>query len=78
MSDSDVYLPSASSNESFDTSYASSKEEMGVESTVQPYEIKENRVHQTKISTKNDKDGFSRAVFRSRLEQKTPVTECLV
>ena len=54
MSDSDVYLPSASSNESFDTSYASSKEEMVVASTVQPYEIKENRVHQTKISTKND------------------------
>ena len=23
-------------------------------------------------------DGFSRAVFRSRLEEKTPVTECLV
>ena len=33
MSDSDVYLPSASSTESFD-----SKEEMGVASTVQPYE----------------------------------------
>ena len=29
---------------------------------------KENRVHQTKISTKTDKDGFSPAVFRSRLE----------
>ena len=54
MSDSDVYLPSAGSTESFDTSYASSKEEMGVASTVQPYEINENRVHQTKISTKND------------------------
>ena len=38
MSDSDVYLPSASSTESFDTSYASSKEEMEVASTVQPYE----------------------------------------
>ena len=38
MSDSDVYLPSASSTESFDTSYASSKEEMEVTSTVQPYE----------------------------------------
>ena len=23
-------------------------------------------------------DGFSRAVFRSRLEEKTPVTECLL
>ena len=30
MSDSDVYLPSASSNESFDTSYSSGKEEMEV------------------------------------------------
>ena len=39
---------------------------------------KENRVHQTKISTKTDKDGFLPAVFRSRLEQKIPVTECLV
>ena len=36
MSGSDVYLPSASFTES-DTSYASSKEEMEVTSTVQPY-----------------------------------------
>ena len=35
MSDSDVYLPSASSAESFDTSYSSSKE---VASPIQPYE----------------------------------------
>ena len=33
-------------------------------------------MHQTRISTKTDKDGFSLAVFRSRLEQKIPVTEC--
>ena len=39
---------------------------------------KENRAHQMKISTKTEKDGFSPAVFRSRLEQKIPVTECLV
>ena len=39
---------------------------------------KENREHQTKISTKTEKSGFSSAVFRSRLEQKTPVTEYLV
>ena len=39
---------------------------------------KANRVHQTKVSTKTDKDGFSRAVFRSRLEQKAPITECLI
>ena len=36
-----------------------------------------NRVHRTKISTKTDKDGFSHAVFRSRLEQKIPATEYL-
>ena len=40
--------------------------------------LKENCKHQTKISTKRDKDGFSPAAFRSRLEQKTPVTECFV
>ena len=33
-------------------------------------------MHQTRISTKTDKDGFSPAVFRSKLEQKIPVTEC--
>ena len=38
MSDSDVYLPSASSTESCSTSYSSSREEMAVVSTVQPYE----------------------------------------
>ena len=38
MSDSDVYLPSASSTESFGTSYLSSKEEMEVVSTVLLYE----------------------------------------
>ena len=31
-----------------------------------------------KISTKTEKDGFSPAVFRSRLEQKILVIECLV
>ena len=35
-------------------------------------------MHQTKISTKTDKQGLSPAVSSSRLEQKTPVTECLV
>ena len=39
--------------------------------------MKENRVHQTKISTKTDKSGFSPAVFRSSLDQKTPTTEYL-
>ena len=31
---------------------------------------KENRVYQTKISMKTDKDGFLPAVFKSRKEQK--------
>ena len=35
-------------------------------------------MHQTKISTETDKEGFSLAVFRSRVEQKNPITECLV
>ena len=47
-----------------------------VVATVRFSPMKENRVHQTRISTKTDKDGFSLAVFRSRLEQKIPVTEC--
>ena len=34
-------------------------------------------MHQTKISTETDKEGFSLAVFRSRVEQKNPITECL-
>ena len=38
MTDSDVYLSSASSSESCDTSYSGSKEEVEVASTVQPYE----------------------------------------
>ena len=39
---------------------------------------KENRVHQTQISMKTDKDGFSPVVFKSRLDQKNPVIQCLV
>ena len=38
MSDSVVYLPSASSTESCDTSYSSCREEIEVASTIQPYE----------------------------------------
>ena len=38
MTESDVYLPSASSTKSCDTSYSSSKEEIEVASTVQSYE----------------------------------------
>ena len=39
---------------------------------------KENRVHQTKISTKTDKDSFSPAMFKSKLEQENLIIECLV
>ena len=38
MSDSDEYLPSANSMESYDTSHSSSRGEMEVASTVQSYE----------------------------------------
>ena len=38
MSDSDEYLPSANSIESCDTSHSSSRGEMEVPSTAQPYE----------------------------------------
>ena len=39
MFDSDVYLPSASCTESFDTSYSSNKEEMELScGPIQPYE----------------------------------------
>ena len=38
MCDGDVYLPSACSTESSDTSYSSSKGEMEVSSTAQRYE----------------------------------------
>ena len=55
MSDSEVYLPSASSTVSCDTSYSSSKEEMEVSSTVQPYEgeppASEGRFRKTLIRT---------------------------
>ena len=37
MSYSDIYHPLASSSENSDASYSSSKEEMEVASTVQPY-----------------------------------------
>ena len=35
-------------------------------------------MHQTQISMKTDKDGFSPVVFKSRLDQKNPVIQCLV
>ena len=71
MSDSNVYLSSAKSTESYDTSYSSRREEMA------GYEYGSTLRRRTplcwaKISTKIDKDGFLPAVFRSRLEQKIP------
>ena len=71
MSDSDVYLPSASSTESCNTSYSSGREEMEVASTVQPFE------GEPRTSNEDFKDGFSPEVLRSRLEQKIPVIEYL-
>ena len=46
---------------------------MEVESTVQPYEGEPRAANED-----FDSDCFSRAVFSSRLEQNTPVTERLV
>ena len=66
MSHSDVYLPLVSSIENCDTSHSSSKQEMEVRFSL----TKENRVNQTKISSKSDKDSFSLVVFRSRLGPK--------
>ena len=77
MFDSDAYLPLASSTESCDTSYSSSRGEME-KLRVRFSLTKENRMQQTKILTKTDKDGFSPALFRSSLEHKIPVTGCLV
>ena len=59
MSDGDVYLASRRRWK---------LREMEVARMVQPFE--ENRVYEMKILTKTDKDGFSPAVFRSKLEQK--------
>ena len=70
MSDSVVYLASVSSTESCGTSYSSSNKEWKLRVRFSP--TKENRVHQTKISMKTDKDGFSPLAFRSRLEHKLP------
>ena len=55
-----------------DKSYSASKEE--IEVRVRFSTTKEDHLCQTKIS-KTDKDGFSRAVFRSRLELKAPVAD---
>ena len=64
MSDSDEYLPSASSMESCNTSHSSSRGEMEVPSTVQPYEGEPR-------ASNEDFDKDSPAVFRPRLGQKS-------
>ena len=46
---------------------------MEVVSTVQPYEGEPHASNEDMISTKTDHDGFSPAVFRSRLEKKFPL-----
>ena len=67
MSDSNAYLSSASSNESFDTLYSSSWEEMEVAIS------KEKPVVSEDFGEDWQKRNFSPAVFRFRLEQKMPV-----
>ena len=76
MSNGYVYLPLASSTESFDTSYSGSKEEMEVASTVQPFKEEPRESNKDfDQDWKRDKDDFLLAVLRSRLEQKAPVTK---
>ena len=70
MSDSDEYLPSANSMESCDTSHSSSRGEMEVPSTVQPYEGYP-RASNEDFDEDFQRRGFSPAVFRSRLGQKS-------
>ena len=69
MSDSDVYLPSASFSESCDASQVV-KEKSKVASAVQPYE---GEPRASEIWAKSDKDGFLPAVFRSRLNTELPL-----
>ena len=73
MSDSDVYLPSASSTESFDAAYPSNKEEMEVASTVQPYE------GEPRASNEDFDEDWQRRFLacgvQVKIRTKTPVTE---
>ena len=72
MTNNNVYLSSSSSTKSCDTSYSSSKDEMEVASVVQPYEWEPQASNEDFDEVY---DSFSPAVFRSRLEQKTPIAE---
>ena len=69
MTDSDVYLPSASSTDSCDTSYSSSKEEMEVASTVQPYEGEPHASNED-----FDGDWQRRFLAQVKTRKKIPVT----
>ena len=60
MSDGDVYSPSASSTKSFDTSYSSSKKEMEVARTIQPYEGEPHQTWQKSPETTTDAQGMSK------------------
>ena len=68
MTDSDAYLPSASFAEGCYTSYSSSKEEMEVASTVQPYEGEPCESNEDFYE--DWLSWFVAYSFRSRLEQK--------
>ena len=69
MSDSGVYLPSASSTESCDTLYSSNSSALRRRTACIKRKFRRRLIKTIQ---------FSPAVFRSRLEQKFPVTEYLL
>ena len=69
ISDSDVYLPSASSTESCDTLYSSNSSALRRRTACIKRKFRRRLIKTIQ---------FSPAVFRSRLEQKFPVTEYLL
>ena len=77
MSDSDEYLPSANSMESCDTSLSSSRGEMEVPSTVQPYEG-EPRASNEDFDEDLQRRFLARGVQVKIRTKKIPLTECLV
>ena len=72
MTDSDVYLPSASSPTVVIRRTQVAKRKWKLRARFSP--TKENRMHQTKISTETDKGGFSLTVFQVKTRKKIPVT----
>ena len=71
MSDSNVYLPQQALPRVLANRTQVVKKKYKLRARFSP--TKENRVQQTKISTKTDGDGCSHAVFRPRLEQNPPL-----